>query len=254
MRLGPPGVLPFGLIRLFGLLGLLTLSVSCGRTPDLFRQYEYEEETYLSLDGTATIHVNASVAALNQLRGAPFDTKPEVRPDTASVSAFFNAPGVRVTRVTFSTRNERLYLHVRMDVDDVRGLAQTRPFGWSTYTFGQDGDLIVYRQRVGAPVAAPSSRGSWEGGEIVAFRMHIPSKVAYHNAEPDNLKRGNILVWEQSLADRLAGVPLEIEGRMENQSILYRALGLFAAMIALVGAMFALILWWIVRRQKRRVA
>ena len=42
----------------------------------LFRQYEYEEEIYLSLDGTATVYVNSSMAALNALRGTSFDAEP----------------------------------------------------------------------------------------------------------------------------------------------------------------------------------
>lgn len=254
--MGRAGIFTISLsvMRFGALVVLLALTLSCGRGSDFFRQYEYEEETYLSLDGTATMYVNSSVPALNQLRGSAFDTNPEVRPDKASVSAFFNAPGVKVTRVTYSGRNNRLYLHVRMDVDDVRRLTETKPFNWSTYSFGRDGELMVYRQKIGAPVAAPTSRGAWAGDEIVAFRMHVPAKVPYHNAGPDNLKRGNILVWEQSLAERLGGVPLELETRMETQSILYRTLGLFAVTIVLVAIMFVVVLWWVIRKQRLRMA
>ena len=49
---------------------------ACGGAAALFRQYEYEEEMYLSLDGTATVYVNSSMAALNALRGTSFDTSP----------------------------------------------------------------------------------------------------------------------------------------------------------------------------------
>jgi hypothetical protein len=141
-----------------------------------------------------------------------------------------------------------------MDVDDIRKLSSTRPFDWSKYAFGREGDLFVYRQQVGSPVAAPPTRGTWTGEELVAFRMHIPSKIPYHNAGADNLKRGNILVWEQRLADRLAGAPLELETRMETESILYHAVTLFAATGLVVAVLFALLLWWIVRRQKARTA
>ncbi len=42
------------------LLAALTLSgASCSRS-EFFRQYEYEEDVYLSLDGSATVYVNAS--------------------------------------------------------------------------------------------------------------------------------------------------------------------------------------------------
>ena len=46
---------------------------------------------------------------------------------------------------------------------------------------------------------------------MVAFRWHLPSKILDHNALPDNFRRGNILVWEQSLAERRRGVPLALE-------------------------------------------
>ncbi|MBW8863097.1 MAG: hypothetical protein JF601_12145, partial [Acidobacteria bacterium] len=53
------------------LLGGLCAS-ACGGS-SLFRQYEYEEDVYLALDGTATVYVNSSIAALNALRGTTFD-------------------------------------------------------------------------------------------------------------------------------------------------------------------------------------
>jgi nitrate reductase NapE component len=64
------------------------------------------------------------------------------------------------------------------------------------------------------------------------------------------LKRGNILVWEQPLADRLAGVPVDIDARMETQSILYRTLALFGITILAVVATFGTVLWWIVKRSR----
>ena len=61
-------------------------------------------------------------------------------------------------------------------------------------------------RRLARPLAGEKRRRcGWNGREIVAFRLHLPSKVGYHNAGPDNPKRGNILVWEQPLADRLRG-------------------------------------------------
>ena len=41
---------------------LLVSTVACGGATSIFRQYEYEEEMYLSLDGTATVYVNSSLA------------------------------------------------------------------------------------------------------------------------------------------------------------------------------------------------
>jgi len=230
---------------------LVTFTVACGGA-GFFRQYEYEEETYLALDGSATVYVNSSVPALNALRGSRFDANPDAAIEKAAVAAFFAADGIRVTRVTFSQRHARRYLHVRMRVDDVRALQSTKPFNWSTYAFARDGHLMLYRQHVGSPQkgAGEVRIPTWDGDELVAFRIHVPSKVPYHNAGADNLKRGNILVWEQPLADRLAGVPVDIDARMETQSILYRTLALFGLTILAVGATFAAVVWWIVKRAR----
>ena len=66
-----------------------------------------------------------------------------------------------------------------------------------------------------------------------------------------NSRRGNILVWEQSLADRLRGAPLTLDARMETQSILYRTLWLFGATFVAVAVSFGLVIWWVVGRRPR---
>jgi len=48
-------------MRLFSALALtVSMTVACGGGA-MFRQYEYEEELYLSLDGAATVYVNSSI-------------------------------------------------------------------------------------------------------------------------------------------------------------------------------------------------
>ncbi len=76
-------------------------------------------------------------------------------------------------------------------------------------------------QRVGAASGRDVGDVGWRGNELVAFRMHLPARILYHDAPSKQVERGNILVWEQTLADRLKGVPVHIEARMEGQSILY---------------------------------
>src|SRR5262245_44545317 len=77
-------------VRIPAILAVLVASVSCGfGAGGLFQQYEYEEELYLSLDGTATTYVNASVAALDALRGASLDASPAAQVDREKVRAFF---------------------------------------------------------------------------------------------------------------------------------------------------------------------
>src|SRR6266566_908660 len=95
---------------LSGLSALCVLCAACAGGTTLFRQYEYEEEIYLSLDGTATVYVNSSLAALNALRGASFDTSPGARVDTAAIRAFYSTPHTNVTRVPSWRRSNRRFV------------------------------------------------------------------------------------------------------------------------------------------------
>ena len=229
---------------------------ACGRGVDsdtssggFFRQYQYEEEVYLSLDGTATVYVNASLAALNALRGTSFDTAPNARLDRQAVRDVFSTPVTRVRgEVSASRRRNRRFVHVKLDVDDIQRLGEAAPFAWSTYELKRDGDLFIYRQAVG-PAAGKDmdmSAVGWSGREIVAFRLHLPSKIRYHNSGRET--RGNILTWEQPLADRLRGTPLILDARMDPQSILYRTLWLFGWTFVAVAITFVLVIWWVLRR------
>ena len=238
-------------MRVFAALALIAATaIACGGG-GIFRPYEYEEEMYLSLDGTATVNVNTSVAALDALRGASFDLRPNVAVDRNAVRDYFSSPQTRVSRVTPYRRSNRRFVQVRVDVDDVTRLGEAAPFAWSRYRFAREDNLYVYRQTIGASARKDVDDVGWTGRETVAFRLHLPSKITYHNAGPDNLKRGNILVWEQPLADRVKGEPLTLDARMETQSILYRTLWLFGATFAAVAVSFALVIWWVFRRGGR---
>jgi len=219
-------------------------AVSC--STGFLRQYEYEEDIYLSLDGTATVYVNSSIAALDALRGASFDTRPTARVDTPAVRAYYSSPNTHVTRVSSSRRRGRRFVHVRLDVDDIRRLGDAAPFAWSTYRFQQNGAEYDYLQTIGS-AAAKEVGGGWDGRELVAFRLHLPSKIRYHNTRGIE-SRGNILAWEQPLADRLRGAPLTLDARMDAQSILYRTLWLFGITFLAVAAAFAIVIWWVIRR------
>src|SRR3954470_21741371 len=235
---------------------VLFLFSACSGTGTLFRQYEYEEEIYLSLDGSATVYVNSSLAALNALRGTTFDVNPEARADTAAVRAYFSTPVTRVVRVSQSRRSNRRFVHVRLDVDDIRKLGDAPPFAWSKYQLIHDGDQYKYLQTVGAPAARDPGAVGWNGSELVAFRLHLPSKIRYHNTKRD-VGRGNILAWEQPLSARLRSEPVVrdttdgvgvLDARMDPQSILYTTLFLFGATLLAVAAGFGLLVWWIARQ------
>ena len=213
----------------------------------LFRQYEYEEEIYLALDGTATVYVNSSIAALNALRGTSFNANPASRVNTEAVRAYFTTADTRVVRVSPYRRSNRRFVSVRMDVDDIRRLGETVPFAWSTYQFGRGDNEYRYLQTVGAPADTAAGNPAWTGRELVAFRLHLPSKIRYHNTHGVE-SRGNILAWEQPLADRLRGTPMTIEARMDTRSILYTTLWLFGITFVAVAAAFAAVIWWVMRK------
>ena len=221
------------------------LSLACDGS--LVRQYEYEEELFLDVDGSATIVINASVPALVAFHGAPLDVDPRARFDRSAVRRLFESSAVRVAHVSQPWRREgRRFVQVRLEIADLNQLSDHPLLGWSTYDFRRRGDDLVYRQTVGAPagVAVP---GLWKGDEVVAFRMHLPSRIEYHNAPSREVERGNILVWEQALPERLDGVPVAVEVRIGSQSILFRTLWVFAGAFAAAVSTLGLIIWLAVR-------
>jgi hypothetical protein len=230
----------------------VVMLTGCGGPGGLFRQYEYEEEIYLSLDGSATIYVNSSVAALDALRGASLDTSPAARVDRDAVRALYSSPVTRVRQVNQSRRSGRRFVHVRIDVDDISRLGEAPPFHWSSYSFRREDDLFAFRQSIGAAANRQPGNVGWTDRELVAFRLHLPSKITYHNAGAANLRGGNILVWEQSLSERLRGRPLVLDARMQTQSILYRTISLFGVTILAVAATFATVILLVLFAGKKR--
>jgi hypothetical protein len=233
---------------------LLVVALATSACGGLMReQFEYEEELYLSIDGSAIATVSASEAALVALRGIALRTSIHARPDREAIRAFFSGPGVVVRTPTFSRRHGRRFVHVTVEVGDVRDLARLTPFAWSRYRLDRSGDVVVFRQSVGAPSGQPVPDAGWSGAERVAFRMHVPSRVLWENATTD-VERGNIVAWVQPLSERLAGVPINLEVRMESQSILRTTLLLFVGTIAAAALTFAVVIWWVVRRGRRAAA
>ncbi len=222
------------------------------------RDYEYEEQIYLDLDGSATVIVNASIAALVALRGLDLNPDPNARFDPGAVRAAYAAPGVRVGRVSRPwSRHGRRFVQVRLDVDDIRRLGADPPFAPATFRFTRSDDTIQYEETVGPPTGRPVGDVGWTGGELVAFRAHMPSRVLYHNVRnladgsPGDIGRGNILSWEQTLKDRLRGAPLDMDARIEASSILRTTLWLFG--VSTVAALLLLAGWiaWMVRRGRK---
>lgn len=235
-------------------------ATGCRRVSRLLgREYEYEEDITLAVDGSATINVNASLASLAVLRGLPLDVNPRVKFEPDAVRAAFEAAGCSVTRVSSTPwiREGRRFVQIRMDLANIRDAAKCGVLGWSTYFFGEENGLLAYRQTVGMPAGKDIKGLNWKGTELVGFKLHLPSKIQSHNVrdidthEPVPPERGNILTWEQKLSDRRIGTPLVMEMTMERDSILYRTMWLFAGAMAAAVIVMGGLIAWTVRRGKR---
>jgi hypothetical protein len=228
-------------------------------------EYEYEEDLTLSLDGSATLVVNASVAALSALRGLPLDTALNARADQLKeqLRTIYASDNIRVGRISNWTRRGRRFVGIHLSIDDVRALPKSAPFSWASYDLHEEGEQVVYRQTLSKPATSAALPAGLTGDEIVAFRLHLPARIRFQNSrylEKDESRpaaRGNIVTWEQRLRERLQGKPIAyaesrqpdvMEVRMDRQSILYRTLWLFG--IAFVAALLVIagLIWLTMRR------
>ena len=237
------------MVRLAVLAAALA-GASCSNV--ITRKYEYEEDVYLDLDGSATVYVNAAVPALVALRDAPLPLDPNARLDRNDVRAWFQGPGARVASVSTSRREGRRYVHLRIETDDIRTLSQRAPFAWSAYGLVEKDGVFVFTQRMTAAAGKDAGSVGWQGDELVAVRLHLPSRVPFHNAPSRTIERGNIITWEQPLTARAKGEPLAIEVHLERDSILFQTLALFGGMAVLAIATLAFFIWWVGRKGKRQ--
>jgi hypothetical protein len=242
-----------------------TVSACGGTGGPLGTEYEYEEDLTLSLDGSGTLVVNASVAALSALRGLPLNTALNARADELKeqIRTLYTSDHVRVGRISNWTRQGRRFLGIHLTVTDVRALPKSAPFSWASYDLHEEGEHVVFRQTLSKPAVSGSLPAGLTGDEIVAFRLHLPARIRFQNSrylEKDESRpaaRGNIVTWEQRLRERLLGKPIAyaesrqpdvMEVRMDRQSILYRTLWLFG--IAFVAALLVIagLIWLTMRR------
>lgn len=239
------------LSRLLGLLLLPLLLASCAQP--FGRVYEYEEEIYIDLDGSATVIVNTSLAALKALHGLDVPLEADALIDRDAIRAMYEGPQANVTRVSRPwRRNGRRYVQIRLETPDVRQLPSLRPFAWASYQFSPDGEQLRYVHTIERPAVADPGDVGWTGQELVAVRLHVPSRITFHNAPGREVERGNILTWEQPLAERLEGRPLRLEVVFGAQRILVLTVALFLAAMAAAAVTVGGLIWWVVRTGKRR--
>ncbi len=237
------------------LVVLLAAVLGC-RNP-LGKQYEYEEQLYLGVDGEAQVVIDTSIPALVALRGVPIDPSPRVQIDRDQVRRLFSVSGCSNVRVGQSwIRRGRRFVQIRVTAANVNDLKACGPLSWASYAFERDGNVIHYTQTIGPSAAGNPGAVNWDGSELVAFKLHLPSKIIFQNVKRledgsnGTTERGNILTWEQRLSDRRAGTPVSMEVRMDSQSILYRTLWLFAGAFLAAVIVLMLLIWMTMRKAK----
>jgi hypothetical protein len=245
------------LLHLVPILSWITATAACASP--LGKQYEYAEQLYLAVDGSATVVIDASIPSLVALHGLPLDPSLRALVDRDQVQRLFASSGCADVRVGQPwIRQGRRFVQIRVAATHVSELASCGPLSWSSYEFGPDGESLHYRQTVGDVTAGNPGDVNWDGREVVAFKLHLPSRIIYHDVkrledgEPGAPERGNILTWEQRLSERRASTPVEMEVRMDSASILYRTLWLFGGALAGAVLVLASLIWLTVSRAKRR--
>lgn len=236
---------------LIGVALIMLMSAAC-QTLGLVKRYEYDERVELSLDGSAIVDISASIPALVAMRGATLSVDPEARFDRQAFRRLYEGPGVSVRDVSAFRRHGRRFVHVRLDVTDISKLPRLMPLSWSRYRLDRLEQEFRFVQEVGPGAELDVGDVGWTGDELVAFRVHLPSRIRFHNS-PLGIERGNILVWEQTLRERLSGAPLRMEARMDTESILYRTLWLFGGTFIAAMLVLAAIVWWVSRKGRSMV-
>ena len=245
----------------------IVLGACNGQRSPLGPEYEYEEDLTLRLDGSATLVVNASVPALAALRGLPLNPELRARGDELKkqLQALYASPSTQVGRISNWTRHGRRYVGIHLTVSDIRELPKAAPISWAKYELREEGEQVAFRQTLSKPAVAADAlaRAGFTGNEIVAFRLHLPARIRFQNShyldrpESRPTSRGNILIWEQRLGQRMEGKPIAyaedrtsdvMEVRMDRRSILYRTLWLFG--LAFLAALLVIggLIWFTVRR------
>ena len=162
-------------------------------------------------------------------------------------------PGATVTRVSLSRRDGRRFVHVSIDVDDVRRLSQAarRLPGPAIGSIARD-DALEFRAGGGRRGRQAVGDVGWDrrrGGAVPRARARARSCSTTRAAA---CERGNILEWDQPLAERAERRRRwRWSSRWSRESILYSTLLLFGGTIVAAALAFAIAIWLLVRKGRR---
>jgi hypothetical protein len=212
-------------------------------------KYEYEHEFWLKVNGSGRVHVTGQPWLWNAFKAVGRADDPEATVTTESVRALFERAGLSVRRVTLTHREGRPYIFIAADFDHVSRLAASPAFPDLDIRMAPEGERLrlsgVWRRP--APAGAPGRPAPG----LMAVRFHLPSKVYEHHNAAAGVERGNIVAWRQELSAALRGEPLAFGALIDDRSILWSTVGLFAVAIALALATLAAGLYFFLRKGRQ---
>jgi hypothetical protein len=231
--------LAVGLLLLITLPGCLT--------------YEYEHEFWLRVDGSGAVNVTGRPALWTAFKALGDPGDPDGTATREAARELFERSGLRVKRVTLTRRGGQPYLFVSAEFSDVSRLSYTPAFPDLRVALqGDDGRLRLeggWQRPLDAPDIGGDSARNREG--LMAIRFHLPSKVYGHRNAADGVERGNILGWRQDVGTALDGGRIDFGAVMDDRSILFSTVVLFAGAVILAAVLLALALWAVARRGRR---
>jgi hypothetical protein len=213
--------------------------------------YEYEHEFWLRVDGSGTVNVTGRPGLWTAFKGLALD---ENDPDgmRKAARALFEGSGLEVRRVTVVRRRGHRYLFVSADFKDVNRISYTPAFPDLRVGLRHEAGRLQLDGSWQRPLEATGGERDREG--LIAVRFHLPSKVYGHRNAAEGLERGNILAWREETAAAVDGGRLEFGADMDERSILFSTVMLFAGAVVIAVLLLAGALWAGVRRGRRDLA
>lgn len=213
--------------------------------------YEYDHEFWLRVDGSGSVRVTGRPGLWTAFKGLSLDEgDPEAM--KAAARALFERSGLEVRRVSVVRRRGRRYLYLAADFADVNRISYTPAFPDLRLGLRHQAGRLQLDGSWQRPLDPVAAEVEPEG--LVAVRFHLPSKVYAHRNAAAGLERGNILAWRQPAAAALDGGRLEFGADMDERSILFSTVMLFAAAVVLAVLLLAAGLWAVARRGRRDLA
>jgi hypothetical protein len=215
-------------------------------------RYEYEHEIWLKVDGSGTIAVTGRPSLWTAFKGLPLDERDSGTIEKA-VRELFERSGLEVRKVQLVRRRGHRYLYVAADFKDVNRISYTPAFPDLRLGLRHEAGRLELDGSWQRPLEAVPGAAEERDG-LMAVRLHLPSKVYSHRRAAEGLERGNILSWRQETSGALDGGRIEFGAELDERSILFSTVMLFAGAVVIAVLLLALALWVLVRRGRRDLA